>query len=152
MPSFPVKLWKSIKMIKFEYKHDSEAVSWWMEQNSEVLVIFKFWPKSHTRTLAENLKIDYFWSFSSFTVKLWKSVKMIKFEYKHDLQVFSWWMDKNEEVLVIFKFWTKSHTQTLAENLKMDYFWSFSSFTVKLWKSVKMIKFEFKLDFQVVSW
>ena len=32
-PSFPVKLWKSVKMIKFEYKHDSEAVSWWMEQN-----------------------------------------------------------------------------------------------------------------------
>ena len=25
MPSFPVKLWKSVKMIKFEYKHDSEA-------------------------------------------------------------------------------------------------------------------------------
>ena len=23
-------------------------------------------------------------------VKLWKSVKMIKFEYKHDLQVFTW--------------------------------------------------------------
>ena len=32
-PSFPVKLWKSVKMIKFEYKHDSEAVSWWMEEN-----------------------------------------------------------------------------------------------------------------------
>ena len=46
----PVKLWKSVKIIKFEYKHDSEAVSWWMEQNEEVLVIFKFWPKSHTRT------------------------------------------------------------------------------------------------------
>ena len=29
----PVKLWKSVKMIKFEYKHDSEAVSWWMEKN-----------------------------------------------------------------------------------------------------------------------
>ena len=76
-------------------KHDSEAVSWWMEQNLEVLVIFKFWPKSHTRTLAENLKIDYFWSFSSFTVKLWKSVKMIKFECKLDIQVVSWWMVQN---------------------------------------------------------
>ena len=31
--SFPVKVWKSVKLIKFEYKHDSEAVSWWMEQN-----------------------------------------------------------------------------------------------------------------------
>ena len=59
------------------------------------LVIFKFWPKSDTRTLAENLKIDYFWSFSSFTVKLWKSVKMIKFECKLDLQVVSWWMVQN---------------------------------------------------------
>ena len=89
MPSFPVKLWKSVKMIKSEYKHDSEAVFWWMEQNQEVLVIFKFWPKSHTRILAESLKIDYFWSFSSFTVKLWKSLKMIKFECKLDLQVVS---------------------------------------------------------------
>ena len=66
-----------------------------MVQNSEVLVIFKFWHESHTRTLAENLKIDYFWCLPSFPVKLWKSIKMIKFEYKHDLQVFSWWMDKN---------------------------------------------------------
>ena len=32
-PSFPVKLWKSVKMRKFEYKHDSEAASWWMEEN-----------------------------------------------------------------------------------------------------------------------
>ena len=29
-----------------------------MEQNQEVLVIFEFWPWSHTRTLADNLKID----------------------------------------------------------------------------------------------
>ena len=33
--------------------------------------------------------------FSSFTVKLCKSVKMIKFECILDLQVFSWWMDQN---------------------------------------------------------
>ena len=32
-PSLNVKLWKSVKMIKFEYKHDSEAVSWWMDKN-----------------------------------------------------------------------------------------------------------------------
>ena len=42
----------------------------------------KFWPESHTWTLAEILKIDQFWSLSSFTVKLWKSVKMIKFDLK----------------------------------------------------------------------
>ena len=45
--------------------------------------------------LSRFLKIDYFWSFSSFTVKLWKSVKMIKFECKLDLQVVSWWMVEN---------------------------------------------------------
>ena len=56
---------------------------------------FQFWPKSHSQTLAENLKIDYFWCLSSFTVKLWKSVKMIKFKCKLDLQVVSWWMVQN---------------------------------------------------------
>ena len=45
--------------------------------------------------LSRYLEIDEFWSLSSFTVKEWKSVKMIKFECKHDLQVFSWWMDQN---------------------------------------------------------
>ena len=102
--------------------------------------------------LSRNLENWLILMFAFIPCKTWKSVKMIKFEYKHDLQVFSWWMDKNSEVLVIFKFWPKSHTRTLGENLKIDYFWSFSSFTVKLWKSVKMIKFECKLDLQVVSW
>ena len=45
--------------------------------------------------LSRKLEIDCFWSFSSFTVKLWKSVKMIKFECKLDLQVVSWWMVQN---------------------------------------------------------
>ena len=152
MRSFHVKLRKSVKMIKFEYKHDLQVFSWWMDKNYEVLVIFKFWPNSYTQTLEENLKIGYIWNFSSFTVKLWKSVKMIKFEYKLDLQVVSWWMVLNWEVLVIFKFWPESDTRTLAEILKIDYFFSFSSFTVKLWKSVKMSKFKCKLDLQVVSW
>ena len=39
-------------------KHVLQVFSWWMEQNQEVLVIFEFLPWSHTRTLAENLKID----------------------------------------------------------------------------------------------
>ena len=78
----------------------------------------KFWPELQTRTLAEILKIDECGSLSSFTAKLWRSVKMIKFECKHDLQVFSWWMEPNEEVLVIFKFWPKSHTRTLGEILE----------------------------------
>ena len=36
-----------------------------------------------------------FLTFSSFTVKLWKSVKMIKFKCKLDIQVVSWWMVQN---------------------------------------------------------
>ena len=115
MFTFTVKLWKSAKMIKFKCKDDLQVFSWWMEKNLEVLVIIKFWPRSHTWTLAENLKIDYFWSFPSFTLELWKSVKIIKFEYKLDLQLVSWWMEQNSEVLVIFKFWPKLDTQTLAE-------------------------------------
>ena len=66
-----------------------------MEKNYEDLVLIKFWPRSHTQILAENLKIDQFWSLSPFSVKQWKSVKMIKFECKHDLQVFCWWMEQN---------------------------------------------------------
>ena len=45
--------------------------------------------------LSRNLENWLIWCLPSFPVKLWKSVKMIKFECKHDLQVFSWWMDKN---------------------------------------------------------
>ena len=64
-----------------------------------------------------NLQVDWFRSLSSFTVKLWKSVKMTKFQCKHDLQVFSSWMEQIKEVLVILKFWPKSHTWTLAKIL-----------------------------------
>ena len=45
--------------------------------------------------LRRKLESWLFWSFSSFTVKLWKSVKMIKFKCKLDLQVVSWWMVQN---------------------------------------------------------
>ena len=45
--------------------------------------------------LSRNLENWLIWCLPSFPVKLWKSVKMIKFEYKHDLHVFSWWKDKN---------------------------------------------------------
>ena len=86
------------------------------------MVNIKFWSRSHTRTLAEILKIDYFWSFSSFTVKLWKSVKIIKFECKLDLQVLSWLIKQNYSDLVIFKFWPKSHTQLLEEIFKLTNF------------------------------
>ena len=56
--------------------------------------------------------------FLFFTVKLWKSVKKIKFECKHDLQLFSWWMEQNYKVLVVFKFW--HGLPTLGEILKID--------------------------------
>ena len=82
---------------------------------------WNFYQNSHTQALAEILKIDSFWGLSSFTVKLWKSVKMIKFNCKHDFEMFSSLMEQNEEVLVIFKFWPKSHkAQALAEILKID--------------------------------
>ena len=58
-------------------------------------VIFKFSTKIAKLDLSKNLQIDEFWSLSSFTVKLCKSLKMIKFKCKDDLQVFSWWMKKN---------------------------------------------------------
>ena len=83
--------------------------------------------------LSRNLQIDLFWSLYSFTIKLWKSGKMIKFKCKDHLQVFSWWMENNYEVFKIIKFWAGSHIRTLAKNLKIDQFWSFSSFTVKMW-------------------
>ena len=147
--SYTCKTVKVVEMIKYEGKHDLQVFSWWMEQNQFVLDIFNFWPKSHTRTLAEIFKLTNFEVLSAFTLKLWKSFKTIKFKCKDDLQVSSWWMEKIEEVLVIFKFWPRSYTWTLAENLKIDWFWSLSSFTVKLWKSVQMIKFECKHDLQV---
>ena len=122
MSSFTVKLWKPVKMIKFEHKHDFQVFFWGKEQNWKILVSLKFCPESHTRTLAEILKSDYIWSLSSFSVKLSKSVEMNKFEWKHDLQVFSWWMQQNWEVFVIFKFWPKSHTRTLVEIFKLTNF------------------------------
>ena len=72
--------------------------------------------------ISRNLQIDLFRSLSSFTVKLRKSVIMINFICKHDLEVFSWWMEQDEEVLVIFKFWPKSHTRTLVEIFKLTNF------------------------------
>ena len=45
--------------------------------------------------LSRKLENWLFFRFSSFTVKLWKSVKMIKFKCKLDLQVVSWWMVQN---------------------------------------------------------
>ena len=39
--------------------------------------------------LSRNLQIGKFWTVSSSTVKLCKSVKMMIFKCKHDLQVFS---------------------------------------------------------------
>ena len=45
---------------------------------------------------------------------------MIQFESELDLQEFSSWIEQNWEVSVIFNFWPESHTQTLAEILKID--------------------------------
>ena len=69
---------------------------------------FQILTKNAYPGLSRNLQIDKFWSLYSFTVKLWKSVKIIKFICKLDLQVLSWWMEQYQEVLVIFKFWPES--------------------------------------------
>ena len=45
--------------------------------------------------LSRNFENWLIWTLSSSTVKLWKSVKMIKFKGKDHLIVFSWWMEKN---------------------------------------------------------
>ena len=45
---------------------------------------------------------------------------MIKFDYKNDLNLFSWWIEKNKEVLVIFEFSPKSYSRDLAEILIID--------------------------------
>ena len=49
-----------------------------------------------------------------------ESVQMIKLICKHDFLMFSWWINRIKKLLVIFKFSPKSHTQTLAEILKID--------------------------------
>ena len=94
-----LKLLNSVPIIKKTLVNQVDirvqVFSWWMGRNSEVLVIFKFRNEAHTRTSAEIFKIDQFWSLSSFTVQLRKSFKMIKFECKHGLQVFSGWMEQN---------------------------------------------------------
>ena len=81
---------------------------------------FQILTKIAYKDLSRKLENRLFLEFSSFTVKLWKPVKMIKFKCKFDLQVVSWWMVQNWEVLVIFKFWPQSDPRTLAEILKID--------------------------------
>ena len=72
--------------------------------------------------ISRNLENWQIWSLSSFTVQLWKSVKIIKFECKLDLQVFPLWIEQYWEILLIFKFSPKSHTGTLAEIFKLTNF------------------------------
>ena len=75
--------------------------------------------------LSRNLQVDEFSSLSSLTEKLWKSVQMMTFNCEHDLQVFSWWIELNKKVLIIFKFWPISYTRTLEEISKVDKFFRF---------------------------
>ena len=56
---------------------------------------FQIWTKIAYTDLSRKLENWLFLGFSSFTVKLWKSVKMIKFKCKLDLQVVPWWMVQN---------------------------------------------------------
>ena len=73
MPSFPVKLWKSVKMIKFEYKHDSEEVSWWMEQELRSSIHFEVLNKIAYLDLSRKLEN---WLFLEFFFIHCKTVKV----------------------------------------------------------------------------
>ena len=125
----------------------------------------KFWPKSHTWTLAENLKIDYFWSFSSFTVKLWKSVNikisqfsrfLLRSEYPIQVKIWKWlklpnsvpFIKKplvNQVYIRIWSFWlTFTVLQWMKKNSKNSQFSSFLlrsgyAILVKIWKWLKLL-------------
>ena len=109
-------------MIKFKCKDYVEVLAWWMEKNSEVLVIIKFWPWSYSPNLSIKLENCVILEFLFIHCKLWKSVKIINFKCKNDLEVFSWWMEQNLEVLIFIKFRPRSHTRTLAEIFKLTNF------------------------------
>ena len=75
MPSFLLKLWKSVKMIKFEYKHDSEAVSLmnWTELRS--FSHFQYLTKIACPDLSWKLEN---WLFLEFLFIYCKTVKVCK--------------------------------------------------------------------------
>ena len=56
---------------------------------------FQILTKIRYPDLKRNLQIDKFWSLASFTVKLWKSVKMINFECKYEFLLFPCWKEQN---------------------------------------------------------
>ena len=99
------------------------------------MVIFKFSPESDTRTLAEILKIDQFQCLPSFPVKLWKSVKMIKFEYKHDSEAVSWWIGTELRSFSHFQILTKIAYPDLSRKLEN---WLFLEFFFIHCKTVKV--------------
>ena len=69
----PVKLWKSVKMIKFEYKHDSEAVSWWMDTELRSFSHFQILTKIAYPDLSRKLEN---WLFLEFFFIHYKTVKV----------------------------------------------------------------------------
>ena len=73
MPSFPVKLWKSFKMIKFEYKPYSEAVSWWMGTELRSFSHFQILTKIAYSDLSRKLEN---WLFLEFFFIHCKTVKV----------------------------------------------------------------------------
>ena len=80
----------------------------WMEQNKEVLVIFKDLTKSANPDLSRNLEN-------------WQSVITIIFDCKTDLQVFSWYVNGTEiKSFGHFEILTKIAYQSLSRNLQID--------------------------------
>ena len=112
---------------------------------------FQILTKIAYTNLSRNLIIDWFWSLSSFTATLWKSVKLIKFECQLDFS--SVFLMNGTGLLSFrhFQIFTWIAYMDLQEKSSNWLIFGFSSFTVKLWKSAKMIKFQCKRDLQKFS-
>ena len=115
---------------------------------------------SHSQSLTKitypdhsrNPEIDYIWRLSSFTIKLWKSPKTIKFNLLRWFTSVFLMNGKELRSFSDFQIFTKIVYPDLSRNLEIDEFWSLSSFTVKMWKALKMINLKGQDDLQVLSW
>ena len=143
MSSFTVKLGKSVKMIKFKCKHNLQVFIFGLRSLSHFQILTKIAYSDLSRNL-EN------WLILKFLCILCKIVKV-----NQDDQIRMIYKCFLDEWKRIKKFQSLSNFDRIAYpdlTRKLENWLSLSSFTVKLWKSVKMIKFDCKLDLQMFSW
>ena len=148
MSSFTVKLWSSVKIIKFKCKDDLQSV--FMMNGKEL------WSFNHFEILTWNAYSDLSrnlenWLISKFVFIHCKTVRVSQ-DFQHQMKTWfaSIFLMNGTELRSFshFQILTQIVYLDLSRNLQIDKFWSLSSFTVKLWKSVKMIKFKCKDDLQ----